>query len=150
MSVRAPSAAAIPDGVVRHRLSGEDAVRWTLVAIFAAILYLFLLYPLGQVLWRSLLDNDGHFIGVANYVRYFSTPAIAASITNSLFVSVAAMGVGLKDGAGSDSPPARRTDGSSASPPPRLHRPGAPAVAMSRRRRCSRRRAGRDRPCAGL
>ncbi len=91
MSVRAPSAAEIPDGVVRHRLSGEDAIRWALVAIFAAILYLFLLYPLVQVLWRSLLDNDGHFIGAANYVRYFSTPAIAASITNSLFVSVAAM-----------------------------------------------------------
>jgi len=91
VSVRAPSAAEIPDGVVRHRLSGEDAIRWALVAIFAAILYLFLLYPLVQVLWRSLLDNDGHFIGAANYVRYFSTPAIAASITNSLFVSVAAM-----------------------------------------------------------
>ena len=91
MNVRAPSAAEIPDGVVRHRLSGEDAIRWALVAIFAAILYLFLLYPLVQVLWRSLLDNDGHFIGAANYVRYFSTPAIAASITNSLFVSVAAM-----------------------------------------------------------
>ncbi len=91
MSVRAPVAAEIPDRVVRHRLSGEDIIRWALVAVFAAILYLFLLYPLGQVLWRSFLDNDGHFIGVANYIRYFSTPAIAASITNSLYVSVAAM-----------------------------------------------------------
>ncbi|MDP2700870.1 MAG: putative 2-aminoethylphosphonate ABC transporter permease subunit [Candidatus Rokubacteria bacterium] len=91
MSVRAPAAAEIPDRVVRHRLSGEDAIRWALVAVFTAVLYLFLLYPLGQVLWRSLLDNGGHFIGSANYIRYFSTPAIAASITNSLFVSAAAM-----------------------------------------------------------
>jgi iron(III) transport system permease protein len=91
VSVRAPAAAEIPDRVVRHRLSGEDVIRWGLVAVFAAILYLFLLYPLGEVLWRSLLDNDGHFIGAANYVRYFSTPAIAASITNSLYVSASAM-----------------------------------------------------------
>jgi iron(III) transport system permease protein len=91
VSVRAPAAAEIPDRVVRHRLSGEDVIRWALVAVFAAILYFFLLYPLGEVLWRSLLDNDGHFIGAANYVRYFSTPAIAASITNSLYVSAAAM-----------------------------------------------------------
>jgi iron(III) transport system permease protein len=91
VSVRAPAAAEIPDRVVRHRLSGEDAIRWALVAVFAAVLYLFLLYPLSQVLWRSLLDNGGHFIGAANYIRYFSTPAIAASITNSLYVSAAAM-----------------------------------------------------------
>ncbi len=91
MSVRAPAAAGIPDSVVRHRLSGEDAIRWALVAVFAAVLALFLLYPLGQVLWRSLLDNGGRFIGAANYIRYFSTPAIAASITNSFFVSAASM-----------------------------------------------------------
>ena len=93
MSVRAPAAAEIPDSVVRHRLNGEDAIRWALVAVFAAVLYLFLLYPLGQVFWRSLLDNGGRFGGAANYIRYFSTPAIAASITNSLFVSAAAMGL---------------------------------------------------------
>ena len=91
MSVRAPAAAGIPDRVVRHRLSGEDAIRWALVGVFAAVLVLFLLYPLGQVLWRSLLDNGGRFVGAANYIRYFSTPAIAASITNSLFVSAASM-----------------------------------------------------------
>jgi len=91
VSVRVPAVAEIPDSVVRHRLSGEDAIRWALVAVFAAVLVLFLLYPLGQVLWRSLLDNGGRFIGAANYIRYFSTPAIAASITNSLFVSAASM-----------------------------------------------------------
>src|SRR5262249_5264627 len=47
--------------------------------------------PMAQVLWRSVLDNDGRFIGLANYVRYFRTPSIAASITNSLTVSLIAM-----------------------------------------------------------
>jgi iron(III) transport system permease protein len=84
-------AAAIPDRTVRHRLAGEDVIRYALVALFALVLYLFVVYPLGHVIWRSLLANDGTFVGTANYRRYFSTPAIAASIGNSLFVSVVSM-----------------------------------------------------------
>ena len=84
-------AAAIPDRMVRHRLAGEDLVRYALVAVFAIVLYLFVLYPLLHVIWRSLLDNDGGFVGLANYRRYFGTPAIAASIRNSLSVSLVSM-----------------------------------------------------------
>ncbi|MEK6665577.1 MAG: putative 2-aminoethylphosphonate ABC transporter permease subunit [candidate division NC10 bacterium] len=84
-------AAAIPEGVVRHRLDGETALRYLLTGLFGLFLYLFVLYPMAKVLWRSLLDNDGAFVGLANYARYFSTPAIAASVTNSLYVSVVAM-----------------------------------------------------------
>jgi iron(III) transport system permease protein len=83
----------IPDRTIRHRLGGEDVVRFVLVAVFAAILYLFVLYPLGHVVWRSLLANDGAFVGLANYRRYFGTPAIAASIGNSLFVSLISMAI---------------------------------------------------------
>ncbi len=81
----------IPDRTVRHRLAGEDLIRYALVAVFGIILYLFVLYPLFHVLWRSLLANDGSFVGLANYRRYFSTPAIAASITNSFFVASLSM-----------------------------------------------------------
>ncbi|MBI2526829.1 MAG: putative 2-aminoethylphosphonate ABC transporter permease subunit [Candidatus Rokubacteria bacterium] len=84
-------AAAIPDRTVRHRLGREDVVRYALVAAFAAVLYLFIVLPMAKMLWRSLLDNAGHWVGLANYVRYFGTPAIAASVTNSLSVSAAAM-----------------------------------------------------------
>jgi iron(III) transport system permease protein len=92
MSVPSGSpAAAVPDRVVRHRLGREDAARYALVAAFAVILYVFILYPMAQLAWRSLLDNDGRFVGVANYARYFRTPAIAASITNSLYVSALSM-----------------------------------------------------------
>src|SRR5439155_15460822 len=69
----------------------ERVVRWVFLALFAAFLWIFVLYPMLQVLWRSLLDNDGRVVGLANYLRYVRTPAIAASITNSLVVSAAAM-----------------------------------------------------------
>jgi len=92
MAVVATEAGApIPERVVRHRFGREDAVRWALVAGFALVLYFFIVLPMGKIMWRSLLDNDGRWIGLANYARYFGTPAIAASITNSLFVALLSM-----------------------------------------------------------
>jgi iron(III) transport system permease protein len=84
-------AATIPDRVVRQRLDAERVVGHLLLAVFGLFLYVFLVWPMAQVLWRSLLANDGRFVGPANYLRYFRTPAIAASITNSLTVSLIAM-----------------------------------------------------------
>src|SRR5216683_2033933 len=81
----------IPDQTVRHRMAGEDLIRYALVALFAIVLYFFVLYPLLHVTWRSLLGADGGFVGLANYRRYFGTPAIAASIWNSLAVSLVSM-----------------------------------------------------------
>jgi iron(III) transport system permease protein len=88
---RAADAVAIPDRLVRQQLDGGRVVGYGLLALFGAFLYVVLVWPMAQVLWRSVLDNDGRFVGLANYVRYFRTPAIAASITNSLFVSLVAM-----------------------------------------------------------
>jgi iron(III) transport system permease protein len=81
----------IPERVVARRLDAEHVVRWVFLALFAGFLWVFVLYPMLHVLWRSLLDNDGRVVGLANYLRYVRTPAIAASITNSLLVSAAAM-----------------------------------------------------------
>jgi iron(III) transport system permease protein len=88
---RAAEATAIPERLVRRRLDGEQLAAYAGLAAFAVFLYVFLVWPMAQVLWRSLLDNDGRVIGLANYVRYFRTPAIAASVTNSLLVSALAM-----------------------------------------------------------
>ncbi len=87
----APAADAIPDRTVGHRLGREDVARYTLVTIVGFMLCLFILYPMAQLAWRSFLSNDGAFVGLANYARYFRTPAIAASITNSLYVSAVSM-----------------------------------------------------------
>src|SRR5262249_17438844 len=73
------------------RLGREDVARYGLVAIFGFVLCLFIFYPMAQLAWRSLLANDGSFVGLANYAKYFRTPAIASSITNSLYVSAVSM-----------------------------------------------------------
>ena len=88
---RTESVAAIPDRLVRQQLDAERVVRYLLLALFGLFLWVFLAWPMTQMFWRSLQDNSGRFVGPANYVQYFATPAIGVSITNSLSVSLIAM-----------------------------------------------------------
>lgn len=44
--------------------------------------------PLWVLLSKSFEDIDGKFVGLANYVRYFSTPTLFHSIYNSVWVAV--------------------------------------------------------------
>ena len=43
--------------------------------------------PLATLLSKSFQDGDGRFVGLANYVRYFSTPTLVASLWNSFWVA---------------------------------------------------------------
>ena len=77
-----------PLPVVRARVSKDE---WTMRALMGVIgLYLLvtLALPLGMMLWKSVQGAQDEFVGVANYVRYFATPALAVSIGNSLYVSL--------------------------------------------------------------
>ncbi len=44
--------------------------------------------PLGLMLAKSFQGSREEFVGLTNYVRYFSTPALFRSIGNSLWVSI--------------------------------------------------------------
>ena len=44
--------------------------------------------PLWIMLSKSLYGPKGGFVGLANYVQYFSTPALVQSVYHSLFVSI--------------------------------------------------------------
>jgi len=46
------------------------------------------LLPLFQLLSKSMTDRDGYFVGIANFIYYFNTPALSGSLGNSLFVSL--------------------------------------------------------------
>ena len=85
----APAAPPIPPGLVPGvRASFET---WLLRLVIAAIvgwLLLTIALPLGMLLVKSV-EADGRFVGLANYVRYFTTPSLVQSLFNS--VSVAAL-----------------------------------------------------------
>ena len=57
------------------------------VGLVALILVLIIALPLGTLLAKSVTDTDGAFVGLANYQRYFSTPALVQSLWNSIWVA---------------------------------------------------------------
>jgi iron(III) transport system permease protein len=57
------------------------------VGLVALILVLIIALPLGTLLAKSFTDTDGAFVGLANYQRYFATPALVQSLWNSIWVA---------------------------------------------------------------
>jgi iron(III) transport system permease protein len=73
---------------VSERISRDAWVMRIGVTLLVAWLFLTIALPLWSLLSKSFQDGDGHFIGLANYVRYFSTPTLFGSIYNSLWVAI--------------------------------------------------------------
>ena len=87
MSSASISASAAP---VRIRLSRDDIVLRTALVFIIALLALAVVFPLYSLLSMSLQDMDGEYVGLENFRIYFDTPALFASITNSLSVAISA------------------------------------------------------------
>jgi iron(III) transport system permease protein len=73
--------------VLRPKLGRDDYVMRGFMGVIGLYLVVALALPLWAMLSKRFESHDGDFVGVANYVEYFSTPALAYSITNSLTVS---------------------------------------------------------------
>lgn len=72
-------------------LATVDVDRWVmrgLILLVCLWMVAVVVLPLFQLLSKSLLDHAGNFVGLENFVLYFRTPALSASLYNSLFVSV--------------------------------------------------------------
>jgi iron(III) transport system permease protein len=57
------------------------------IAALLILLVVFIALPLSTLLIKSFQGTDGRFVGIANYVRYFSTPALVASLWNSVWIA---------------------------------------------------------------
>jgi iron(III) transport system permease protein len=71
----------------RLRVHWSDRIAHGLLILAGLALAFFLLAPLGTILMKSVQDRAGEWIGLANFVAYFKTPALSRSIWNSLWVS---------------------------------------------------------------
>ncbi len=73
--------------LIKPKVGRDDWQMRAFMGIIALYLVVSLAMPLYVMLSKSLKDADGVFIGIANYLEYFGTPALTYSINNSLFVS---------------------------------------------------------------
>ena len=62
----------------------------TALVVIIALLAVAVVFPLYSLLSMSLQDMDGEYVGLENFQIYFDTPALFASITNSLSVAISA------------------------------------------------------------
>ena len=73
---------------VAPRMDGDALLFRAGIVLLVGWLLLTIALPLWTLLSKSFQNADGQFIGLANYIRYFSTPALFSSIFNSLWVAV--------------------------------------------------------------
>ncbi|MBW1837467.1 MAG: hypothetical protein JRI99_11100 [Deltaproteobacteria bacterium] len=68
------------------RLTGEPLV-FALVVICFLILAVFVIYPLFCVFRQSVLDDSDSFVGIGNYIHFFTNPYFRQVLYNTLFIS---------------------------------------------------------------
>jgi iron(III) transport system permease protein len=73
--------------ILRVALSRDDLVMRAGVLLLALVLLVIVGLPLWALLAKGFEDRDGKFVGLANYVSYFSTPALFDSALNSFHVA---------------------------------------------------------------
>ena len=81
-----PSAASLP--VTRRRLDRDDLLMRGGICLLIGWMLVTLVLPLYWLLSKSFQNQNGDFVGLANYIQYFSTPALFASVWNSLFIAL--------------------------------------------------------------
>ncbi|MAY65783.1 MAG: putative 2-aminoethylphosphonate ABC transporter permease subunit [Rhodospirillaceae bacterium] len=82
------SDAALAAPRVKAKVSSEDWIMRAVLVGIALYLTVSILLPLYAILSKSFKNADGVFVGLANYVNFFSTPALFWSIQNSLTVTL--------------------------------------------------------------
>jgi iron(III) transport system permease protein len=82
------TSAAVAGAPIRRQLDRDDLLMRAGIGLLILWLMVTLILPLWWLLSKSFQNQNGEFVGLANYVQYFSTPALFASVGNSLFVAL--------------------------------------------------------------
>ena len=71
----------------RQQLDRDDWLMRLLLVFLIGWLAITLVLPLAWLLVKSFQNSSGDYVGLHNYVVYFSTPSLFTSLYNSLFVA---------------------------------------------------------------
>lgn len=73
---------------VLGRISRDNLVLFGLLAGLSSLMVLFILMPLWAMLTKSVQNSDGDFVGLANFVTYFSSSSLWVSVGNTFTLGV--------------------------------------------------------------
>ncbi len=76
--------------VIKIKAAKEDWLMRGALCLIGAFLLFFVFLPLYAILSKSFQNAQGEFVGVANFITFFSDPSLSASISNSLFIAITA------------------------------------------------------------
>jgi iron(III) transport system permease protein len=86
--------------VLSHKFSRDNVILAIILITITFVMAIFVLAPLATMLQKSVLDNNGQYVGLANFAEYISSPALWLSLQNTvtigltvtLFVGILAFG----------------------------------------------------------
>ncbi len=73
---------------INHVITREDWIMIALLVLGMLFLLVGIVFPLYPIIVRSLQDTDGNWVGLTNYQKYLSTPALTTSLFNTFFMSI--------------------------------------------------------------
>jgi iron(III) transport system permease protein len=73
----------------QHIVTAEDWIMRVLLILATLWLLLGVVLPLYPTITRSFQDTNRNWVGLANYVKYFTTPALGVSLFHSFYVAIA-------------------------------------------------------------
>jgi iron(III) transport system permease protein len=88
VSAVASAPADAPAPPTRRRLDRDDILMRAGICLLIGWMLVTLVLPLWWLLSKSFQNQNGEFVGLANYFTYFSTPALFASVWNSIFIAL--------------------------------------------------------------
>ena len=74
--------------IVKQKSSRDDLIMRACMMVIGLFLAIAIILPLYTLSSKSLENKAGDFIGISNYIDYFSTPSLFQSAYNSIFISV--------------------------------------------------------------
>ena len=74
--------------VISKAYSRDDKFQGCILVLLCLAIVIAVFFPLLTIFFKSVQNKDGVFVGFANYLQYFETPALVDSIANTLFLGV--------------------------------------------------------------
>ncbi|MGW9018865.1 putative 2-aminoethylphosphonate ABC transporter permease subunit [Priestia megaterium] len=78
----------------KHR-NKEEWLQRLLIILMISSFFIILLFPLGTLFLKAFQNEDGIFIGLDNFAKYFATPALVQSFQNTLFIASATTAIAV-------------------------------------------------------